>query len=186
MARIGNFDDHGIDHRHVGSDRNAIVEETRVLEFAVRTVNVFLVERPADALHRAALELTLDVGGMDRLTGILQHGVAQHGDPAGLAVDLDVDQMGAEAGTRPLRVDLGVADDRPAGLAGHRGDFGERHGLEVAGIGAGRPGVTVLPFHRVGGDFPDLGGPLAELLDHVARRIDRRHAARESRAAAAG
>ena len=66
MARVRHLHDHRVDHRQVGGDGHAIVEEARVLQLAVGAVDVLLVERPADALRRAALELALDVGRMDR------------------------------------------------------------------------------------------------------------------------
>ena len=61
MLRIGHLDDLGVDHRHVGRDRHAIVEEARILHPAVLAVEILLVERPADALHGAALELAFDL-----------------------------------------------------------------------------------------------------------------------------
>src|SRR5690606_4239909 len=85
-----------------------------------------------------------------------------------------------------LGIELAVPGDRPAGVAGGGGDLGEAQRLELAGVLAGRLGVTGLPDHRVLGDAPGLGGAGAELLDAVARRQDRRHAAGEGDAAAVG
>src|SRR6266851_1985541 len=59
---IAHLDEDGVDHGHVRGDGHAVVEEARVLELAVGPVDILLVQRPADALHRAALELPLDVG----------------------------------------------------------------------------------------------------------------------------
>ena len=66
MARVRHLDDHRVDHRQVGGDRHAIVEEARILQPAVLVVDVFLVERPADALRGAALDLALDIARVDR------------------------------------------------------------------------------------------------------------------------
>ena len=85
MRRIGHLDQDGLDHRQVGGDRHAVVEEARILELALGVVDVLLVQRPADALHGAALELALDVGRMDRRADVLRRGVAADGDAAGVA-----------------------------------------------------------------------------------------------------
>src|SRR3989442_2782768 len=79
MARVRDFDEDRVDHRHVGRDRHSIVEEARGLQLAVCAVDVFLVESPADALHGPALELALDVGRMEGPAGILTGRVAQDG-----------------------------------------------------------------------------------------------------------
>ena len=50
----------------------------------------------------AALDLALDIGGMDRPADILDRGVAQDLDVAGLGVDLDVADVGREAGAGAL------------------------------------------------------------------------------------
>src|SRR5213596_1435808 len=89
--------------------------------------------RPADALRRAALVLALDVARMERLPGILRHRVAEDLHAPGLRVDLDVDQMRAEAGPRALRIDPPDAADRAAGLARHLGHVGDGHRLRLAG-----------------------------------------------------
>ena len=105
MARVRYLDQDRIDHRQIGSDRHAVVEVSRVFEAPLLVVDVFLVERPADALRHATLDLALDIGGMDRAADILHGGVAQDLDVAGFAIDLDVANMGCPAGARALRVD---------------------------------------------------------------------------------
>src|SRR4029077_7388007 len=98
-----------------GGDRDAIVEEARVLEAAILVVDVLLAERPADALGHAALHLALDVVGMDRAPDILDRGIAQDLDVPGFAVDLYIADMGREARPLALRVDLHLGTDRPPG-----------------------------------------------------------------------
>ena len=100
MRRVGHLDQDGLDHRQVRGDRHAVVEEARVLELALGVVDVLLVQRPADALHGAALELALDIGRMDRRADILRRGVAADGDDAGVGIDLEVDAVHAEARAR--------------------------------------------------------------------------------------
>src|SRR6266852_8206791 len=71
MARVRDLDEDRVDHRHVGGHGHAVVEEARVLQLAVGAVDVLLVQRPADALHRPTLELSLDVARMDGPAGVL-------------------------------------------------------------------------------------------------------------------
>src|SRR6516225_10081478 len=77
MPRVRVLDHDGVDHRHVGGDRHAIVEKARIFETPVLVVNVLLVQCPADALCHPALDLALDIGGMDRAADILYRGVTQ-------------------------------------------------------------------------------------------------------------
>src|SRR5260370_21818029 len=97
MLRVGDLDHDGVEHGQVGGDGHAIVEEARVIELAVLVVDVLFAERPADALGDAALHLALDIVGMDRPADILERGIARDPDAAGIAVDLDVADMRAEA-----------------------------------------------------------------------------------------
>jgi hypothetical protein len=61
VPRVRVLDHDRLDHRQVGGDRHAVIEEARVIEPAVLVVDVFLVERPADPLLDAALDLALDI-----------------------------------------------------------------------------------------------------------------------------
>ena len=63
-----------------------------------RVVDVFLVQRPADALRNAALDLPLDIARVDRTADILRGDETQHRHLAGLRIDFDVAELGAEAG----------------------------------------------------------------------------------------
>src|SRR3546814_2558437 len=76
MARVRHFDYDRIDHGHVRSDGHPIIEESRIIEPAVLVVDVSLIERPADALRHAALDLTLDIVRVDSPADILNRGVA--------------------------------------------------------------------------------------------------------------
>src|SRR5208283_4847975 len=99
MPRVCDLDDDRIYHWHVGCDWNPVIEKTRILQASIVTVNVFLVQRPTDALSRAALVLAFDLKRVDRLARIRHHGIADNLGAAGLSVNLDVDNMDAEAGT---------------------------------------------------------------------------------------
>ncbi len=83
-----------LDHRHVGGDRHAVVEEAGNVEPAIPVIDVFLVQGPADALRDAALDLAFDIGGVDRAANILRGDNAQDRDLAGLGVDLDIAERG--------------------------------------------------------------------------------------------
>jgi hypothetical protein len=78
VAGVRDLDDHRVDHRQVAGDRDAVIEEHRVLQPPIGAVDIFLVQRPADALRRAALVLALDIGRMDRRARVLHHQIAQH------------------------------------------------------------------------------------------------------------
>ncbi len=54
VAGVGNLHQHRLDHRHVGGNRAAIVQESRILHLALAVVDVFLAQRPSryPALHR--------------------------------------------------------------------------------------------------------------------------------------
>ena len=73
---IRHLDNNGVDHWHIGSNRHPVVEKSRGLKTPIRSVHVFLVERPANALHRGALELTFHLRGTNRFSGVLDDRVA--------------------------------------------------------------------------------------------------------------
>src|SRR5712691_9860165 len=97
MARVRDLDEDRVDHRHVGRHRHPVVEEARVLQLAVGAVDVLLVQRPADTLYGPALELSLDVRRVEGAAGILSDRVAQDRHAPGLGIDLEVDEVRAEA-----------------------------------------------------------------------------------------
>src|SRR5262249_20610412 len=113
----------------------------------------------ADTLHGAALELALDVRGMQRLPCVLRDGVAEDRHPSGLRIDLEIDQVRAEARAGALGVDAAVAADRAAGLAGALRDVGEGPRLHFLGERAERPDRAVLELDLVGLGLPELAGP---------------------------
>src|SRR5690606_31928390 len=118
---------------------------------------------PADALGGAALELALDVARVDSLARVLGHGVAEDGHAAGLGVDLDVDQVGAEARARALGIDPPDAADGAAGLAGDLGEVRHRHGGGLAvGVAADGLDDAVLERDLRDGQVPELGGAPAQ------------------------
>ena len=78
MVWIRNFEYFSINKRQVGAYRHAVIEETGVLQATIVSINVLFVERPADALGRTTLELTLHIIRMNGFTGILNNRVADH------------------------------------------------------------------------------------------------------------
>ena len=90
---FGTLDDHCIDQWQVGRDRHAIIKKPRVIETALLVVDVLLVERPADPLGDAALDLALYRAGMDGAADILRRGVAEHLHMSGLGIDFDIANM---------------------------------------------------------------------------------------------
>src|SRR5207248_8696627 len=136
-------------------NRHAVVEEAWIFEAAVLVVDIFLVERPANALGDPALHLAFDIAGVDRAADILDRRVPQDLDVAGLAVDLDIANMGREARALALGIDLHLGADRAAGAGRLARDLRQRQRLEAAGIGAGRIGPAGLTIDRFGADVPD-------------------------------
>jgi len=127
-----------LDHRHVGRDRHPVVEEAGVVEPAIAIVDVFLVERPADAPRDAALDLALDIGVVDRLADILRCDKAQDRHLAGLGIDLDIAELRRETGRHAASIEGGGGGDRSAGSALLRRQFLERHRQEIPDIAACR------------------------------------------------
>ena len=186
MARVGHFDQHRLDHRHVRGDGHAVIQEPGVLHLALVVVDVFLVQRPTDALRRAALDLAFDVAGVDRLADILDRGVALDRDVTGLLIDRHVADVRAEAGAGALRVHRHLGVDRAAGAGRLQRQRGQIQRLERTGVGTGRKRLAVLPLDRFDRDLPGRGGAPLELIDDLFGRLRRRHAGGEGHAGAAG
>ena len=78
---------------------------------ALGVVDVFLGERPADALRDAALHLPFHIGWIDGRSGVLDGGVAHHVDLAGFNVHVDVRDVNGEGVARALRHHRGGTDE---------------------------------------------------------------------------
>jgi len=50
VGRVRHLDEDRLDHRHVGGDRDPIIEEAGIIEAPVLVVDVLLVERPAQPM----------------------------------------------------------------------------------------------------------------------------------------
>src|SRR5262249_29712955 len=159
------------DHREVGGDRYPVIEEARVLQLTVLAVDVFLVERPADALRGPALKLALDITRMDGFAGILGDQVAQHRGTPGLAVDLDIANMVGKTRPRVLRTEFAVARDRSAGLGRKLRNLLEGERGKIAGVGTGRTGLPRLPNDRIFGNAPHQGRPRAQPFRRLTRGL---------------
>jgi hypothetical protein len=149
VRRVRDLDEDRLDHRHVGRDRHPVVEEAGVVEPAIAIVDVFLVERPADALRDAALDLALDIGGVDRLADILRCDKAQDRHLAGLGIDLDIAELRRETGRHAAGIEGGGGGDRPAGsaffAANSLNDTGKKSPtLLLAGFADSRMGFVIL------------------------------------------
>ena len=96
MVGVGDLNDHRVDHGQVQRRRHPVIQETAVQHDAFVVVYVLFIERPADALDYAALDLAFDVGGVDRFAGVLHGGIAQDLHLAGVRVDLHIDDVDAD------------------------------------------------------------------------------------------
>ena len=101
-------------------------------------VEVRLVQRPPDALRDPALDLPLDIGGVDRLADILRRDKAQDRHLAGLGIHLDIAELRREAGRHAAGIDRGGGDYRATGQRLLRRQFLERQRREIADIAACR------------------------------------------------
>ncbi len=137
-------------------------------------------------MGHAALDLPLDIARMDRASDVLGGDEAEDLHLAGLRIDLDVAELGGEAGRHHGGVHRARGDNRPAGRRPLGGDLLERERLEVADIAARRLGVAVLPHHALRVDLPHLGRPHAQLVDDLPRGVDHGRAGRERDSRAAG
>ena len=183
MARISYFDDYGVYHGQVEAGGHTVVEEGAVLHGAVVSEVVLLVERPSDALHRAALYLPFDVAGVDGFAGVLQGREAQYLDLAGLGVHLDVHDVQREGVADTSGVDGRPSYDGAAGAIELRRQLRESDAqLRVLLVAQG--GVVVLDI--VGRDVPDAGGALDQLRAGVHSGFVAGVAHLEGNAAAAG
>ena len=81
-------------------------------QLAVLVVDHRLVQAPADALHRAAVDLALDQHRVEREADILDRDIVLQRDLAGVGIDRDFRQVDHKAGR--------VLLDRRAALADHR------------------------------------------------------------------
>ena len=122
---------------------------------------------------------------MHRLARVLHRRVAHHLAHAGLAVHLDVADVRRERRTRHRRIHRRAPDDRAAGLRELGGNLGHRQRRPLVGR-CHRHHTPMLPARLVHRDAPDLCRAATQLLAHVARRIDHRHAGRVADAAAGG
>ena len=128
-ARVGHFHQHALDHRQVQSRGHAVVEEGGIGHGAVGVVEIALGEGPADPLDHATLDLALHVAGVDRLAHVLNGGVAQDPDLAGLGIDVDVDDVGGKGVAGTAGADGALAGDGAASAALPGGDFFEGQAL---------------------------------------------------------
>src|SRR6266566_9960743 len=126
MAGVRFLDDARFDHRQVETGRHPVVEESAVTQRTLVVVEVFLVERPAEALHRSTLHLTLDVARMNRLAGILRDGDSEQMNFAGIGIDFDIDARGRESRADAARIDTRASGDRSAGAAEARRELFDR------------------------------------------------------------
>src|SRR5262245_19910 len=183
MVGIGHLDDHRIDHWQVQARRQPVIQKTGIHHVALIVVVILFVERPANALHRPALQLAFHITGMDRLASILDGRIAQDSDFPCLRVHLNVDDMGADRRTGPARIDPGAAGDWTTGGILTRRDLPEGEPF----IGVLRMAADAVPiFDLLDGTLPGTGGPFAHLPLDVLRRLIRRPTGLKCHAAAAG
>ncbi len=167
-----------LDDRHLGRGRQQIVDERGGERVALLVPREVLEEHAADALHRAAGDLTLDDVRVDHRPAVLGDDVAQQLDLAGFDVDLagahvggvgpDAERFGAVAGAR-LEAHRHVGRELVLAEVGEVGDLGHRHARRRRPLDRGE---TTLDHDVVGRRFEHVGGdrrdPLAQDRGRVA------------------
>ena len=168
MPWIGHLHHHRVDHRQVQAGGHTVVQEAGVGHSTLVIEEVLFVQRPADALHRASLDLPLHVAGVHGFTGVLQRGVPQDVHLAGLGIYLHVHDMDGESSADALGVHIGLPDDGAAGGVQASGQLLEGEPkLRVRFMGYRAVGVVNV----FGGDLPNPGGPLNHLSSNVLGRL---------------
>ena len=131
---------------HLGDVRHQEVHERRVEQLPVLVVGHPLVERAADALRDAAVDLALDDHRVDQRAAVVHDAVAQDRDLGGLRVGLDDRRVHAGGERRPRSASSSRVPSRPGLLV-----LGDRRLARVADR--------------------ELGGRLGRLVEGVAQRV---------------
>ena len=183
MAGVGHLNDDRINHWQVQAGGHPVVEEAGVQHPALVVHEVFLVQRPADTLHHAALDLALDVAGVYGPPGVLQSGVAKNSHLARVGVYLHVHDVQPEGVAHAAGVDRCPAHDGAAGAVepGRQGLEGDAQ-LRVLPVGQD----ALVVFHILRRHVPDTGGPFDHLLLDVLGGVVAGGAHLEGDAAATG
>ena len=98
-----------LDRRHVGRGRQQIVHERRVQQLALLVVDELLVERVADAVRDAAVNLSFDEQRIDDRAAIVDDEVALDLDRRRLGIDLDDHRVHAARGAAAVGPEVGRA-----------------------------------------------------------------------------
>ena len=186
MCRIGVFHHNRINCRQIGGNWDTIVEEAGIIQPTVLVVNVFLVQRPADALRHAALDLTFHVGGMYCPADILARSKAQDFDMTRVRVDLDIDHMRTNRTHVTACILRHGCHDRAASRQGFRCQFLQRQRIELARILTRWMRGTIGPLNGLDIDAPDTGRPAFQGFDDLICRLVDDDTRSEGHAATAG
>ncbi len=191
MHRVRHLNQDGVDHRQVRGDRAAIVQEPGVIEQAFGVVDIFFVQRPADALHDTALDLAprrnsdgIALAGhpaRQRISGC-PHGSVSGSTSTSTKCAPKPGALRARVDTPSSRRVIGppVAAALPPSSAS---DIG----LKLAHVGACyRPREPVFPDDAFRVDIPDHRRAPDRVLDDIPGRIDHRHAGGKGHPRAAG
>ena len=171
-----------IERRQVVGARQGVVHERSRHHLArAGIVDGVLEQRLADPLGHRAVRLAGGDHGIDQDAVIVDRGVARQGDPAGLAVDLDLDDMGAVGEGQVLAGPGMVGVERLALFPPERRHLHQADGAVGAGddeAAVGEADVGLGRLERIGGERRALG-------DDLVRRAPHRRAAHVGGARAA-
>ena len=182
MPRIRYLYQHRVYHRHIQRYRHPVVQERRVQHLPRLVEIVLFVQRPADPLHGAPLQLPLHVARMHRLAHILQRGIAQNVHLARLRVNLHVDYVHCESVAHAAGVHRGAPHDRPARAVQPPRKIRECHSQFAI---PPMPQNALVVLHIIHIHLPYARRPLNHLPPRVPRRLIASPARLECNAAAA-
>ena len=183
MARVGHLNYDRIDHRHIQAHGHPVVQKAGVQHLSLFVDEVFLVQRPADALGNRPLNLAFHIAGMDRFARVLEAGVPEDRDFAGFRVYLQVHDVDSYGGPRPSWIYTGPSHNgATGGILPGRQLLESKPQLRVRLVLQD----AVLVFNVIHRDFPYLGGTLNHLLLYVQGRLITGPARLECHAASCG
>src|SRR4051794_11033256 len=164
------------DRRNVVGARDAVVLVARGEELAVGIVRYTLIQRLADALRDATMDLAGDQHRVHGDTDIVDGGVAHDAGDAGLGIDLDFTDMGAVGPARTVDLAFGI-DAKP----GPPFLLGEIEQADAA-VGADHGEHAALIFDVLDRGLQHVRRLRARLLDQIVGGDRDRGAAYEQRA----
>ena len=140
-----------LERRQLGRRRHGVLRQVRGDRIGVAVVDDLLVQRLADAGGDAAVLLALDEQRVEHGAAVVDRDVPHEAHLAGVGVDLDHRDVGAERERRAVLVEVELAGQRSALVGGATGEVAPGERLRRHTGDADRAG------RRVDDDVGDVG-----------------------------